>query len=215
MYFPFFYLSSAVSSIFNTLSQTWCVKMSRERHCFQTTHRTSFSLIMVLAQVDEACLWYWSYKSPKKKRRCCLPLSVSHIHFKMPLLVSNYWWVTWRLVDCGWMCVLVGKCKAPHVSGKTEDALCGTDCVSERQKEGEFVYEGWGFGHLPSDKISWQGNQRETNSAATRVQLSRSSPWWAFEKWSSVEIGFVWEASDLSLVRIIATCLHWLQRSVN
>ena len=38
--------------------------------------------------------------------------------------------------------------------GETENALCETFCVSERRKEGEFVCEGWGFGHLPSDKIS-------------------------------------------------------------
>lgn len=108
----------------------------------------------------------------------------------------------WSLVA---VCVLEEKCKTMrgYEQEKTQSALW------------ELVCDGWGFGHLPSDKISWQGNQRETNSAAAQVRLPPSSPWSAFEKWSAVEIGFVWEASDLSLVRIIATCLHWLQRSVN
>lgn len=153
------------------------------------------------------------------------------MHILPRYFVNIFWeqkdWQTHWQSLCGLSIVavwlLVGKCmtvwgdvhKCVRGRGEDRERIVWTSVSERGEKEEEFVREGCGFGHLPSDKISWQGNQRETNSAATRVQLCRSSPWWAFEKWSVVEIGFVWEASYLSLVRIIATCLHWLQRSVN
>lgn len=106
-----------------------------------------------------------------------------------------------------WQCVNMCVCVYVNVSETTENRLGVTKTYPG--------CDGWGFGHLLLGKISWQGNQRETNSAGARLQLSCSSLWWAFEKWSVVEIGFVCEASDVSLVRIIATCLHWLQWPVN
>lgn len=141
---------------------------------------------------------------------------------RLPIKWEDPFTSIWWMVNCGCVSLRrsVRQCERTCMSvceWERQRTYCVKQfvCQRETKREKEPACDGWGFGHLPSDKISWQGNQRETNSAATRVQLSRSSPWWAFEKWSAVEIGFVWEASDLSLVRIIATCLHWLQRSVN